>query len=189
MNRAHFLFGASVLLFASGTPACAQGALTEELKSCLAITNDSARLACYDQKVSALDASAAKMAAQRKDEAAAQARAAAAKAEADRKAAEAQAAQNKVNAFGADGLPADKRTTSADDSVDQLDGTVGEVFYSALKEIILVLDNGQMWRQTDGVSLPPVRKGDQVVIKKRMLSGYRLTLVRQRRTIDVKRYR
>jgi hypothetical protein len=189
MKRAFYLAGAAVALIWSGGAVGAQTSLSEDLKSCLAITDDSARLACYDQKVAALDAAAAKMATERKESAAARQRALAAKTEADRKAADVLAAKNKVDAFGAEALPADRRAADADDSVDQLDGTITEVFFSPLKEIIVALDNRQMWRQTDGTALPPVRAGDKVVIKKRMLSGYRLTLVRQRRTIDVKRYR
>jgi hypothetical protein len=188
-----YMMGATALMMGSGAAVLAQPALTDDLRVCLAITQDTARLACYDEKVGRLDASAAKVANDRKEAAAKQAREAAAKAEADRKAAEALAAKQKVDAFGAEGIPVAKRDENAaagkDDSVDELEAVITDVFYSSSQDLVVSLENGQMWRQTDGMSLPPVRSGDKVLIKKRMLSGYRMTLVRQRRTIDIKRYR
>ncbi len=169
--------------------ALAQSGLPEKMKSCAAITDDASRLTCYDTAVASLDAEAAKLAAERKRASEARAREAAAKAEADRKLAEENAAKAKVDSFGAAGLPADRKPDTKSDSIDELEGSIVEVFYSQAQSLIVVLENGQMWRQIDGISLPPVRAGDKVVIKKRALSGFRLTLVRQKRTVDVKRYR
>ncbi len=167
----------------------AQAGLPEKLKACSAIADDAQRLSCYDQSVASLDAEAAKMATQRKALAETRAREAAAKAEADRKTAEAQAAQAKTDAFGAVGLPDDKRPAAKTESIDELESTIDEIFYSPTKEIILVLENGQMWRQTDQSPVGAVRKGDKVIIKKKTISGFRLSLVRQKRAIDVRRYR
>lgn len=181
--------GAAVWVCGITVPASGQTSLTDAMKKCAAVADDTARLACYDAAVATIDAQAAKLAAERKQQAAQRAQEMAAKAEADRKAAEIKAAQAKVDAFGAVGLPADQKPAVKSDSVDELEGTVEEVFFSPLKEIIVVLDNGQMWRQTDQAPVSTVRKGDKVVIKKKTISGFRLTFVRQRRAIDVRRYR
>jgi hypothetical protein len=169
--------------------AAAQTGFTDKMKSCANLADDRARLACYDAAVAGIDAEAAKAATERKRQAEVRAQELAAREEADRKAAAAKAEQAKVNAFGAEALPADLKPDSKTESIDELEGAVSEVFYSPLKEIIVVLENGQMWRQSDTTRVGTVKKGDKVLIKKRTLSGYRMTFVRQKRSIDIKRFR
>jgi hypothetical protein len=179
----------TLALLLGTAPVLAQSALTDKIKRCAAVENDAERLACYDGAVAAVDAEAAKMAAERKAQAEQRKREEQAKAEADAKLAAEKTAKDKVDAFGAAGMPSDRRPEVKTDSIDELQASITEVFYSPMNQMILVLDNGQMWRQMDGMSVPAVRNGDKVVIKKRALSGFRLTFVRQKRTIDIKRYR
>jgi hypothetical protein len=180
---------AILALLTGAVPTLAQPVLSETLKRCSGLENDAERLACYDGAVASFDAEAAKMAAVRKAQAEERKRAEQAKAEADAKLAAEKAAKDKVDAFGAAGLPSDRKPEVKTDSLDVLETSIAEIFYSPMQQMILVLENGQMWRQMDDISVPAVRIGDKVVIKKRAISGFRMTFVRQRRTVDIKRFR
>lgn len=157
--------------------------LDRDLLVCAAETDDARRLACYDKAVAAISSEAARTIAERRAaterlaaEQAAAAAAAAAKAKADAEVA-------KREAFGA------QRPAASDADLDQLEAGVVETLTRGDKVIVFLLDNGQLWRQMETETLPPVRAGDKVVIKRGALGAFRLTLLRQRRTMDVKRMR
>lgn len=173
-----------LLLSALAAPAAAQ-APSPALLDCAAEADDAVRLACYDKVVAGMsgaakaiaakrEAETAKLNAKRAEEAAAAAKL---KAEADAKA--------KEQAFGGERLNPGKGL----EQVDSLETTVGDVFTAKDGFAVFLLANGQLWRQTAGMPLPPVKAGDVVKIERGAISGYRMTLVRQARTVNVKRVR
>jgi hypothetical protein len=174
----------------AGTSAFGQAALPKSISACAAIDDDAKRLACYDSAVSAIDLATAQTMEARKVAAQVRTKAAAEKAEADRVAALAAAEKAKVDNFGAVSVPKTLRPASESAvDIDNLEAAIAEFFYSPSKALIVVLDNGQMWRQKDSESMPPIRAGDKVRIQKRMISGFRMTFIRQKRTIDVTRFK
>lgn len=178
INRQSFIvLGIVGLIGTMATPSYAQ---VEGFRACAGILSDSERLACYDAAVAKLGAAEAAAIEQRR---------VTAKAEAERAAAQAKeaAAKAQVAAFGAEGVPGKGAVKS--DNLDKLSGAVAEVFTSGLGYIVVVMDNGQIWRQTEAATLPPIRSGDPVTIKKGLLGNYRLTFDKQGRTIRVKRFR
>jgi hypothetical protein len=146
---------------------------------CAAIVPDGERLACYDaiaDKVSA----AASIAATRRAEAAALARQeAAAAAEAARQAA--------ANAFGAEDVAAIRRESRNSDD-NEIQATIMEVLKDLRGRYVLLLDNGQTWRQLDG-TLYKLKRGETVRIKRRAISGYRLSFDKINQTVAVERLR
>lgn len=162
-------------------------------KACAQLADDAQRLICYDRAIAAADAQAAAAIARNQQEA--EARAAAARqreqekaAEAQRRAAE-QAAQAKLDAFGASTLPPDRRAPDPVETIQTVRARVAETSQDAYGALVLTLDNGQKWRQTDATTIPHVRPADEVLIQKRSLGSYRLTFVRQSRAISVQRDR
>lgn len=145
------------------------------IERCVSIVDNEERLACYDAAVAAVSQRAREAIAQRQREAEA-----AAKAQAE------QQARAQVEAFGAENVQGAPR---AEENARLLNAQIAEVLTDPLKRAVFVLSNGQMWRQTEGLSLPPVRAGDPVRIRRGAIGGYRLTLERQRRTVQVRRMR
>jgi hypothetical protein len=181
--------GLALILTASA--AAAQTSL-DPFTRCAAIPTDAERLACYDAAVSALSAEQARIVAERqrlaaeaKAKAEAQARA---KAEADAKAQAEADAKARVAAFGAESMPAAARAQDTGE-LETLRVKVAEALMNPLGYVTLILDNGQIWRQSEAASLPPIRPGDIVEIKRGMIGGFRLTFERQKRTIRVTRFR
>lgn len=194
------------LLIAPVSAATAADVLTP-LRKCGVIAEDVARLACFDQALATIDAAAAQALAQRRLEAEARAKLEAerqaqeklaaeqrARQEAAQRAADAEQAarraeQAKRDAFGAEQLPKGHQNPKPEEPQKELKGSITELLTDAFGNIVVVLDNGQVWRQTDSVSLPPVRVGDAVLIQRGLLGSFRMTFVKQRRTVDVKRFR
>jgi hypothetical protein len=169
-------------------------AQTEAFTRCAGIEADAARLACYDSAVATLGAEQARaVEARRQAAAAAKAKAdaealalaqaqAKAKAEAEEKA--------KVTAFGQDSMPAEqRRETVQAERAEKLEGKLTEVLTDPLGKLILVLDNGQMWRQTEQYLGPTVRSGEGYRISRGMMGGYMMSLPRMGRSFRVARYR
>ncbi len=173
--------------------AVAQGALPESVRGCAAIDDDGKRLACYDAAVSLADAQVAKATEARKIAAAERAKVLAEKVEADRLVALAADEKAKVDNFGVGSVDVQDRPASAiaaaKSELENLEATVTSVFYTPTKKLLLALDNGQIWRQTDSSSSPLMRVGDKVEIKKGILGGFRMKLLRQKRMLEVLRFR
>lgn len=178
---------------AGGQPVRAQSSLPESMRACIGLLEDAARLACYDRAVSALDSAAAAQAAERAQAAARLAQEQAARAQAQQaqeaQEAAARAARARVDAFGANSMGAEARPAEAADALDQLEAKVVEIFTTAQKQMVVVLDNGQIWRQTERELPIVVRPGDAVTIKAGLLGSYRLRFERQNRAIAVRRMR
>ncbi len=170
--------GAAML---AATPAMAQ--LADELGKCAAIAANADRLACYDKAVAAISAETRAISERRAIETArldreAAAAAAAAAAEKAKAAAEARKA-----AFGS-------REGYAQDAVgrvEQIESKVKTTLLAQTGATVLILENGQVWAQLESRGLPSIRAGDGVEVKRNAFGGFELTLVRSKRTFQVKR--
>ena len=147
----------------------------EGFKVCASVSDGAKRLACYDAALAAADAdAAARLAEQRRA-----AEIAAAKAAEEAKA---RKEQERLAAFGA----ADAKQAGGEEAINEISATIAEL-KEGLSGFVVTLDNGQIWRQTESRTLPPVRVGDTVTIRKGVIGGYRMTFEQQQRTIAVKR--
>jgi hypothetical protein len=168
----------------SAVPALAQS--VQPFVDCSAKVDDAERLACYDAAAQAVSVEARRIAATRDQErkAAAEARAIAEEKAAAEAAAAAEQAQ--ANRFGSEGL---RVGGGGEERLGRLAATVSEVLTDRGGRAILILDNGQMWRQTEGLPLPPVRAKEAVEIRRGAMGSYRATLTRIGRTFSVIRMR
>lgn len=163
----------AALLAGGGAAAQGEGSALGGFKACASISDGTKRLACYDSALAAADSEAAsRLAEQRRA-----AELAAAKAAEE---ARARKEQERLAAFGADTAKANN------ESVKEISASIAELS-EGLSGFVVTLDNGQVWRQTEARTLPPVRVGDTVSIRKGMIGGYRMTFERQQRTVPVKR--
>jgi hypothetical protein len=88
--------------------------------------------------------------------------------------------------FGADDLPPEKRNPGVAPPPDQIVAKVTQVRTDASDFVIVSLDNGQTWRQTDGPSLR-VLPGASVKIREGLIGSYLMSLVDGNRSVRVKR--
>lgn len=153
-------------------PAAAQ--TNDALLECAKIADGERRLACFDAAVARLVPESSPIIAERRK---AEAAAAAARA--------AREAQARADRFGSEGL----KIGRDDDRVEQIETKLSEVFTDRSGRSVLALANGQIWRQIAGLGIGSVRDGDAIRIKRGIAGGYRLTFLRQNRTIGVERVR
>ena len=172
MNRARVLILALGFGLGAALPAHAAG-LDDTLVNCAREANNTKRLACYDSAVATISAEAKAATQQREAEMAVLA---AEQAKADEAA--------KQAAFGSERLARGQVPAS---TITRVDAKVSEVLTASDGMAVLVLDNGQLWRQTTGVALPPVRNGDAVIITVAAMGSFQAELVRQHRAFKVKR--
>jgi SWI/SNF-related matrix-associated actin-dependent regulator 1 of chromatin subfamily A len=187
---------------ALGTAGAVKAQVSEKLVACAARLDNAERLACYDSVVKSLGAEAraatearekAAKAAEAEAAAAAAAQAAAAteaaaaaataRAAADAEA-KAAAAREREQAFGDA-----KASAQAEERVESLATRIEEVFTDARKQPLFLMENGQLWRQTDGLPLVLARSGMDVEIRRGALGGFRMTVPRAKATISVRRVR
>ncbi|WP_448582756.1 hypothetical protein [Thermaurantiacus sp.] len=152
-------------------PALAQGTPkgTEAFLACARIAGDAERLACYDRTVAALSAEGKRLAAER-----------AAAAEAAEK-----ARATRVESFGARGVSPAQR----EERIDRIEASIAETFTDSQRKLVFLLDNGQMWRQTDGVFLAIVRPGTPVSVRRATMGGFTLRIESLNRSVPVMRVR
>lgn len=160
----------------------AAAAQSPELLRCAAVADNEARLACYDKAVAGMSTEARAISERRATETARLQRE---KAEADRRAAEAAraAAEAKRRAEFGDLRAQQDEATKID--IRQIETGIDEVFNTQTGLAVFLLENGQLWRQETAQSLPIVRKGDKVIIKKGLLGSFNMTLVGKNRTFTV----
>ena len=172
-----------VILLAAVAPAAvsAQSVGNAALVACSAKVNDAERLSCYDGLVRGISAEARSVADKREADRKAQASLAAADAEKARIAAAAQAEAAKRDSFG--------KAQSDDDDIDELHVIVNEVMRDKLGRAVFLLENGQMWRQTEAFPLPPLKEGATATLKRGALGSYRIKLESTNRNIPVVRIR
>ncbi len=89
-------------------------------------------------------------------------------------------------AFGSEAIRKPDEVRNAQ-RAETLEAKVQEMLSSRSGGLVFILDNEQIWRQLESQSLPPIRVGDPVVIKRGALGSYRMTLRKQSRTITVRR--
>ena len=175
MNIARSLMVVVGVALAVAAPAHAASPLDDKLVGCAGEADNAKRLSCYDATVATISAEAKAVSDKREAEMAVLA---AEKAKADEAA--------KQAAFGAERL---NRGQVPTDKITRVDAKVSEVLTASDGMAVLVLDNGQLWRQTTGMPLPSVRNGDAVIITASALGGFQAELVRQQRGFKVKRIR
>jgi hypothetical protein len=196
MNRSQLLLWVLAGMFACGCAAAAE-ALPPSLRACMSESDASKRLACFDRESGRLagesvaatrPATTASAAAPSVAKAvppaaapAATAPAAAAPAAAATTAAAVPAAVEKSaeEKFGYRGSIAradiDKKEEEERGGVEQLNATVTEVSTLAHGELLLTLDNGQVWQQKAGDRAMRIKVGDPVSIKRGSLRSFLLT--------------
>lgn len=178
----YVLLSAALLLAA---PAAHAQVAESDVVRCAAVVADAERLACYDAIADRVSAAASVAAARREAAVAAAAKAEAEAAAVAAKAAE-EAAARKRDSFGAETTP--QRDALADDKLSELTAKVADVYTDRYGMYLLMLDNGQQWKQVDGKLLIP-REGDDVTVKRAALGSYTLKIERQGRTVKVRRIR
>lgn len=181
----NFRWALAAALLATAATAAAQP--VPALLACSAKVDAAERLACYDSAVKAMSSEARAIAEQREAQASRLAAAALAAEEAAKAEAAARAAAEQKDRFGREGIRG--LGGSDPERVEQLAATVSETLRDSFGKSVIVLDNGQMWRQADDFPLPNVRPGTGVVVKRGAMGSYRMVLEKMNRTILVVRMR
>jgi hypothetical protein len=171
-----FLIVASLTLVA--LPAFAQGAPLDKVYACAAVADGAQRLACYDSSVAGLK----------------QAESTGGVAVVNRE----QIEKAEKEAFGliapslsalAESARSSTSVTKAEapNALDRVTFPVKSVTIGPDGKYRFVMENGQQWRQTDGVKLPAIGKGPwQAEIRKAAIGSYMLKLD-DRTAVRVKR--
>lgn len=167
------MIGLGVVGGLSGLPAAQ--AQPAELVACARIVEDAERLACYDRAVPRGSAEGQRAVAERTAETERQA---SARARAEAAAAE----ERRVQEFGMVG----RREA---EGLRSLEATVADIFTDRAGLKVLLLENGQVWRQTDGVFRGRLEPGMRVVVRRTGLGGYVLGAPDSPRVLHVRRIR
>jgi hypothetical protein len=206
MNLRHFFTGAAISLAVSGAAAAqgADGALLQALGGCAGLSDNAARLACYDrlapQVKAALAVPAATAAAPPSAPEAPAVASAQRPTEKDQSSwfgfdmgdlfGSSPKAQTTPGQFGADQLP-QKQASVQKHEIDSITAGLQEYAKTPFGKFIVFLDNGQIWRQLqgdDGVAyFPRDLKGVSVEISRGLLGSYNMHLVGSARTYKVER--
>jgi hypothetical protein len=154
-------------------------ALPASVRACASERDDARRLGCYDREIARLDQGGDVMAAPAtKAEVAPAAAAAAATAPAAAAtpptAAAPAAAPDARFGYRGDIARKELDEQTATETVDRLEATITEVSSRAHGELVITLDNGQVWVQKAPDSKMQLKAGDQVTIKKASLGSYML---------------
>jgi len=191
-HAAPFLLSvAGLFLAVVAAPAAPAGAQSPaELLACVGVADNSERLACFDRAMIKTSPEA-RSAGERRAAEAATAAAAAASAAAKVAQAKAQAdAAGQREAFGAEGISARAdRFAPKPGETAAIEASIAEILTNNSLLGVFLLDNGQLWKQVDTARLPNARAGDKVTITRGGLGGYRLSFVRQKGWVLVKRLR
>ena len=79
-----------------------------------------------------------------------------------------------IAAFGAENLPEDRRPPIPSKKLDRFEARVAEVSHYRHDQLLIRLDNGQLWRQTDygNLELEPGDRGQRVILDRGWLGSY-----------------
>jgi hypothetical protein len=147
--------GATLLAKDDKDPELARPKLFEDVVACKAIENAEARLACYDEKVAALDE------AQKKEEIILTDKAAVKEAQ--------------RGLFGFE-IPKLKIFGSGDDDVAEIEAIVKSVTANRAGQVTITLEDGARWQQVDTKILNrEPRAGDKARIRKGSMGSYLVT--------------
>lgn len=166
----------ALLVAAGAAPAAAQS--QQDLLKCARIVNAAERVQCYDRVVAQFSAEAKRVVAETET-------AAKKLAEEEAAAAQVRAEAERRARFGTEGLGTD----ASGERTQQIEATITEGFTDREGRVVFLLENGQIWRQTDGPFRGPVRPGTAVTIKRGTLGNYMLTFAGQNRSVPVRRIR
>jgi hypothetical protein len=145
--------------FVGASPVSAtERALTERLAACVRERDDALRLACFDRETAQLSASS----------------------DGASVATEKSGASAAASDFGLSGSEVARkrgpvREENAPPEVKRVDATVTAIARQPRGEIVLTLDNGQVWVQKTATSWFPIEVGDQITITAGALGSYRLS--------------
>jgi hypothetical protein len=169
-------------LAAGLAPAVRAQSLQQQVRTCSAETDDARRLSCYDRAAATLDKSAApasRAAASTSNSTANSGKAASAPTPAPT------AASSDADFGVSEGpLAAKKQATG----LKEITAVVTSVSVRPRGELLMTLDNGQVWQQNQAVEYFPLNVGDTVKIRSAALGSY-LLLTPAKRTAKVTRVR
>lgn len=182
MNRAQRVSWILVGMCAWGSAIAAE-ALPPTLRACMSESDDARRLACFDRESARLAQDSAPTARKSDPPAPAPAAATVPAATATTAAASAPAAsapaQSPQDKFGYRGNIAraeiDKQSEEARRQAEELTATVTELSTLVHGELLLTLDNGQVWQQKRGDRGMRIKVGDEVTIRRATLGSFLLT--------------
>jgi hypothetical protein len=161
-------------LAAGVTPAARADSLQQQVRACSAETDDARRLSCYDRAAAQLNKPATPAASP------AAATANTGKSPASAAAAAPAAASSATAEFGvSEGPLAAKRQVSG---IKEITAVVTSVSVRPRGELLMTLDNGQVWQQNQAVEYFPLNVGDTVKIKSAALGSYLLQTPAKRTT-------
>ena len=152
--------------------ASGQGVVPQSIVDCASLRKDSSRLACFDREVAELTASAQSVQPAQVPPVPAAPPAPVVTATPPRN------AISKEDEFGVSGNLARKRSDekkTADTPLQELRATVANVKTKPYGELILELDNGQVWEQPEKKSTFLVKAGEGVAIRQHKLGSFFLT--------------
>jgi hypothetical protein len=186
----------AILMLALPGAAAIADPLQDELRVCRGLTDDEARLICYDAAVDrSRNKSAGRSAAAPPPApapiAAGTAPAAAATATATATAASAAGTASQIDQedlFGKSGDELQRTVEAATgaEPVDSLSATVAKLHKYNYDRVLITLDNGQVWKQVDASSLR-LRVGDAVDIERAALGSFMLRKQGSKRSMRVSR--
>lgn len=172
------VFGLALL---AASPVVAQ--TPPAMLECAGIAVNAQRLACYDKAVASTSSEAMAISKRRAVETARLERdAAAAAAIAANEAARVEA-EARRQAFGSRAGYAQE----AAERITKVEAAVKSTILAQTGSTVVILDNGQVWAQLESRGTPSIRTGDKVIVERNAFGGFELTLVRQKRTFQVKR--
>ncbi len=185
-----FVFGMAIAATIIGNPAPAMAQMPPALLKCISVARDAERLACYDKAIAASSPEARASSETRTRETTRIAEAEAATAAAAAAAAAKTKDAAKREAFGAEAIASrPERFATGSDGIEAVEAGITEVLTNRSGLGVFLLDNGQLWRQANTDSLPPIRPGDRVRVERSTLGGYKMEFLKQKRWALVKRMR
>lgn len=183
----------AILMFALPGAAAIADPLQDELRVCRGLTDDEARLICYDAAVDRSRNKSAGRSAAAPPPAPAPAPIAAGTAPAAAAATAASAAGtasqiDQEDLFGKSGDELQRTVEAATgaESIDSLSATVAKLHKYNYDRVLITLDNGQVWKQVDASSLR-LRVGDAVDIERAALGSFMLRKQGSKRSMRVSR--
>lgn len=173
----HFLIGLTILI--CGLSSVQAQSLISELQACRAETNSTARLACYDSLSLTNDRQQAVTKAQ--DQLASTKPAPAATHKAQQTPQPEASRENQVKNFGLD------KVIEPKDKVEKITSVVSAIQKTAYGKLIVTLESGQVWRQTNNTTLR-LKPGQEVYVEEGALGSYFLGKESSNKRIRVKRF-
>lgn len=168
-------FFAGLLTVATGVAQAGQP--TENLNACAAVGDNSERLHCYDEAVNRkLPDTPVDTAATAAPESSAPGKIPV----------QAEMSPNQLFGLGADAIRRSYGEALGEDVLQELRASVTEIRSGGIDRILVVLDNGQIWRQVDTTNLK-IKVGDAVVIQTAALGSFKLKKDGSNRSMRVNR--